>query len=249
MEVCMRFILSAFASILIAFSAAQASEETVTINFNITLDCPPSVEREALESIIPSPDYQSPNHEEWIRTTLNELDHVRALVRSGHFENATVNFGSNNPNAIDESQRSSVSLALTLQCLPCKELEDLSTQSENQEKNSGYHQWVRSTIKALQNIQMLIIKNQIIAANSHQFNTHAMNQPLTEVTYHLDLKGPMSEEFQALLDALAKDGQRYESYEEWSVYEFNVMHKLEQLILSGKLNQMEGRINVGDRDS
>ena len=134
MEVCMRFILSAFASILIAFSAAQASEETVTINFNITLDCPPSVEREALESIIPSPDYQSPNHEEWIRTTFNELDHVRALVRSGHFENATVNFGSNNPNAIDESQLSSVSLALTLQSLPCKELEDLSTQSENQEK-------------------------------------------------------------------------------------------------------------------
>ncbi|MCB1072462.1 MAG: hypothetical protein KDK96_05080 [Chlamydiia bacterium] len=92
----MRFILSAFASVFIVFSAAQASEEAVTINFNITLDCPPSVECEALESIIPSPDYQSPNLEEWIRTTLNELDHVRALVQSGHFKNNTVNFGSNN---------------------------------------------------------------------------------------------------------------------------------------------------------
>lgn len=100
----MRFILSIFASVFLVLFAAQADEETKTINFNMTLECPQSAEREALESTIPSPDYQSPNIEEWIDVTLDQLDHVRALVHSGHFNKAYVNFGSSHSAIADENQ-------------------------------------------------------------------------------------------------------------------------------------------------
>ncbi|MCP5504204.1 MAG: hypothetical protein H7A41_03515 [Chlamydiales bacterium] len=94
----------------------------------------------------------------------------------------------------------------------------------------------------------IILKHQIVGANSLKFNNDA-NQPFTEVTYCLDLKGAMSEEFQAFLDALTKEDQTFESYEEWSLHAFTVMHELERLILSGKLNRTQGSIDVGDPQS
>ncbi|QVL58320.1 MAG: hypothetical protein KFB93_04345 [Simkaniaceae bacterium] len=244
----MRLILSVFTSVFLVFSAAHASEENSIINFNISLDCPPSVEREALESIIPPPDYQSPNLEEWIQTTLNELDHVRTLVQSGHFKNATVNFGSNSPTAIDESQLSSARISLQLICLNCSELEHLKALSLCNEKNLSYAQWSANAMDALQNLQMLILKGNVVAVNSQRFNNN-IEQPLTEITCKLDIKAPRSEEFQALLEVLSEDNQTFENYHEWSVDTINTIHKLERLILSGKINLANGSIDVGDTDS
>lgn len=245
----MRFILSVFTSIFITLSAAHGSDETSTINFNISLECPPSPEREALESIIPSPEYQSSNLQEWIQTTLNELDHVRALVQSGHFKNANVNFGSNNRAGIDESKLESVNISFSLTCLECAATESLKKLSHQNEKKLSYPQWSINTMKTLQNIELLILNENIVGVNSQWIKTKGENQPLVEIIYKTALKGPVSEELQDLLNALLEENQTFENYQEWSQSMVNIIHKLELLILSGKINLAESRIDVVDINS
>ncbi len=236
----MKSLLSLLIPFCCVFTTTHANEQVSTINYSITLECPTSPEYDALERTIPSPDYQSPNREEWARTTIDELEHIIALIQSGNFEKAQVNFGSSNHTEKDLSNLWSADLSLHLLCYDCSELEALKSNRRNETKNNqSYSDWSAQAMKSLHDVQMLILKGKTAIVKSQKIEGE-LNDPqdaeiLTEIKCSLSIKGPPSDEFQSLLDAIPNENTLFKSHNEWKLATIHAIHKLEMLILSGKI--------------
>lgn len=78
---------------LLTFSSLSSEEEptpkqTRTIKIEITLECPPSEELDALLKTFPIESTNDVNFEEWSQSFLNMISQLVPLVQSGKLENA-----------------------------------------------------------------------------------------------------------------------------------------------------------------
>ena len=91
----MKKFFTLFVCVFALASCGFAQEGIKKVKYHLDLECFPSEELDDFAATIPDPDYKSPNVEAWIETTLNELDHLRALIASGQFGKGVVDCGVN----------------------------------------------------------------------------------------------------------------------------------------------------------
>lgn len=243
----MKVPVSLLAMLLSASVFSNEVEEVSKIEYHVTLECPPSVERTAFEKIIPAPDYQSPNQEAWILSTVDELEHLITLVQSGNFRSGAVNI-SNPTQHLEESYPCDMELSLSFLCDDCQELEALEALEGKKKETKNYSEWSKETMQDLHDLQMLIYKGKVHAILPLGEKGGDTDHNLKLVSCSLSIKGPMSEEFQAVFDASKalsnSDAAAYTSQQERQLAVIQAIHKLELLILSGKINLGSANIQV-----
>ncbi len=245
----MKLTIAMFAAAFLVVSQIQAEEQPAMLHYNLVLECTQSIKLSALENIIPSSDNQPANKEEWVRTTINELEHIKSFLQSGQFKTGQVNFSIDHPCEEVEKKGPEVTLAMNMICndsAGSEEIKTLQDISYFADKKLGYKEWALHTMRALQMLEMLFIKGKVeaLTIGVTEPSTTPLKPGFSEVTCSLRLRGKECDEFQALVNSLANIPFPGKNLTEEVAGITNSIHQLQMLILSGRITFAKGEILI-----